>query len=133
MTVFASPVELYGLLRQIPLKVKTLLSSLTVPPIQESFREAKPLFLLTPLPLDKGKGIKGIGLPLNGGEAPLKIPVFTSPPPPSPETSQRGRYCPTVRGRLRSDTGWRRWVAPCDASPPPCHRLDLYGLPPSHF
>jgi hypothetical protein len=42
--------------------------------IQESHREAKPLLLIHPLPLDKGKGIKGIGLPLNRGEAPLNPP-----------------------------------------------------------
>jgi hypothetical protein len=42
---------------------KPLLDSLLLSQIQESHREAKPLLLIPPLPLDKGKGIKGIGLP----------------------------------------------------------------------
>ena len=48
-----------------------LLNSLLLSQIQKSYREGKPLLLIPPLPLDKGKGIKGIGLPLNRGRAPL--------------------------------------------------------------
>jgi hypothetical protein len=41
-----------------------LLDSLLLSQIQESHREAKPLLLIPPLPLVKGKEIKGIGLPI---------------------------------------------------------------------
>ncbi|MBA7679415.1 Carbamoyl-phosphate synthase small chain [subsurface metagenome] len=37
-----------------------------------------------------------------------ELPIFSIqyPSSPSPETFQRGRYCPAGRGRLRSGTGW---------------------------